>query len=625
MRKNRVAGFRIVALVFLPLLTACSQDNRSPNRVVQTEPAAKRELAPSTLAAKDILGNSDYLAFSYGGYRTSTREDVPTVDELKEDLKILSAMGVKLLRTYNTQQYAHAANLLEAIQQLRQQESGFEMYVMLGAWIDCQGAWTAAPNHEAEDVEKNTAEINAAVELANKYPETVKMIAVGNEAMVHWATSYFVRPSVILKWVNHLQGLKSSGELPAHVWITSSDNFASWGGGDDSYRTEELTALIKAVDFVSLHTYPFHDSHYNPDFWVTPEQEKSLTAIPRADAALDRARDYAANQFQRTADYIESIVGNKPIHIGETGWASTDKSLYGAAGSGAADEYKAKLYYDAIRDWTNKAGITCFYFEAFDEPWKDPQNEDGSENHFGLIDQQGQAKYVLWDQVDAGVFDGLTRAGEPITKTYGGDEATLMADVLMIPSQDVLGIKISTVNEQRKVGEVVTEGSYVVLHQSMVPDQNNDMTYPSEVLKLNVWEGTCEMQMPAKDVIHVSTGSGEWWGCALEIQAGGKGENLSQFKSGNLNFDIKGDTISPFKIGFQTGLFTAGTQANNEVTFGPDEDYQLAAEWTSHSIPVSELDQGADLTDVTSILHLRGERSVDGKGIDIRNVYFFQE
>ena len=41
------------------------------------------------------------------------------------------------------------------------------------------------------------------------YPEIVKIIAVGNEAMVNWAWSYYVKPSVILNWVNHLQDLKN--------------------------------------------------------------------------------------------------------------------------------------------------------------------------------------------------------------------------------------------------------------------------------------------------------------------------------------------------------------------------------------------------------------------------------
>ncbi len=581
--------------------------------------------APASITAEEILGNSSYLAFSYGGYRTRTRDDVPTVDQLKEDMRLLSAMGVKLLRTYNTQQYRHAANLLEAIRQLREEEPGFEMYLMLGAWIECDGAWTPAVNHEAENVSNNTAEIEAAIKLANEYPEIVKMIAVGNEAMVHWATRYFVRPAVIHKWVAHLQSLKESGELPADVWITSSDNYASWGGGDASYHTPDLTALIAAVDFISLHTYPFHDSYHNPGFWIAPEEEAGLSVIEKADAAMQRARAYAETQVQRTADYVASLGLKKPIHIGETGWASTASSAYGATGSQAADEYKAKLFYDAMRDWTNEAGMSCFYFEAFDESWKDLQNAAGSENHFGLINPQGQAKYVLWDQVEAGVFAGLTRDGKPITKTHDGDEASVLARVLQVPSvNDLGGLGISTVNALRSVGEEVTEDKYVVLHPSMVPSPSNGMTYPSKPLKLNVWEGTCEMEMSTDGVIHVTTGRGDWWGCALEIQADGKGENLSQFKSGRMHFEIRGETKTAFEIGFQTGQFAAGTQVNNAVSFGTDAPHQLSEEWKTYAIPLATLNRGANLADVTGIVFLKGERGQDGKRIELRNMYFSQ-
>lgn len=623
--KQALIRLTAIALVSVSFLPGCNQAT-SPPDADTTSLIEVSHAAPAALHPRDILGNPDYPAFSYGGYRKGSRGDVPTVDQLKEDMRILSAMGVKLLRTYNTQQFSHAANLLEAIDQLRQEQPGFEMYVMLGAWIDCQDAWTPQANHEAGDKENNTAEIKAAVQLANSYPETVKIIAVGNEAMVHWATSYFVRPAVILKWVNHLQGLKRAGELPASLWITSSDNFASWGGGDESYHTKDLAALIEAVDFISLHTYPFHDSYYNPSFWVAPEEEQNLSVIEKADRAMRRARDYAVAQYRDTVDYVESLGVHKPIHIGETGWASTASSSYGATGSQAADQYKQKLYYQAMREWTTKVGMTCFYFEAFDEQWKDAENPGGSENHFGLINLKGEAKYALWDEVEAGMFKGLTRDGVPLTKTYGGDEAALLASVLKVPAASELGVlAILTVNQQRSIGELVTEGKYVVLHDSFVPDPSNQMTYPSEPLKLNVWEGTCAMELIGDGRIQVTTGTGEWWGCGLEIQAAGKGENLSRFKSGHLHFEIKGETESPFRIGFQTGLFTAGTQVNNAVGFGPDEVYQLSKQWTSYSIPVSELNRGADLADVTAILFLRGEGGHDGKSIEIRHVYLSQD
>lgn len=576
----------------------------------------------SEVTADDILGNPEYLAFSYGGYREKTRDVVPTVDQLKDDMQILSAMGVKLLRTYNTSQYQHAENLLKAIHELQDEDPDFEMYVMLGTWIECEGAWTDQANHNAGNVENNTAEVEAAIQMANDYPDIVKIIAVGNEAMVQWAVKYFVTPNVILKWVNHLQDLKKSGGIPEDIWITSSDNYESWGGGAKSYHTKGLTALVKAVDFVSLHTYPFHDSHYNPAFWGVPPEEENLSDVEKIDAAMLRAKNYAISQYQSSADYIAGLGIEKEIHIGETGWATIAGSSYGPTGSKAADEYKEKLYYEHIRDWTNEAGMSCFYFEAFDEQWKDSGNPMGSENHFGLINLKGEAKFALWDLVDEGIFKGLTRDGKPITKTYGGSKSAMMADVLPPPTKSEMGIlEITTTNESRKAGEKVTEDKYVIVSKKLIPDAKNNSTYPSEILKLNPWEGTCGMEMSADGVITVVTGTGEWWGCAIEVKSG-DGENLTHFKNGHLHFEIRGTTKSTFILGFQSGAFALGNQVNNFVTFGKKQDYKISDKWEKVSIPVTRLDNGANYKDVTAPLFLRGEKDFDGKKIFIREVYY---
>ena len=384
------------------------------------------------MTAEKILGNPNYLAISYGGYRETTREVQPTLAELKEDMKILAAMGIKIIRTYNVQPtLPHASNVLKAISELKKEDPKFEMYVMLGAWIDCLNAWTdMEPNHYVESAQ-NEGEITRAVALAKQYPDIVKIIAVGNEAMVRWATSYYVQPSVILKWVDHLQDLKKKGELSKDLWITSSDDFSSWGGGDASYHTEDLHKLIKAVDYISMHTYAYHNSHYNPGFWRVPDNEQHLSDIEKIDAAMVRAKQFAVQQYDSIKGYMRSLGINKPIHIGETGWATISSGHYGVNGSRATDEYKQGLYYQHLRDWTNKDGISCFYFEAFDEQWKDAKNPNGSENHFGLINLNGEAKYPLWNMVDKGVFKGLTRNGMPITKTYNGDKDALLKDVLV--------------------------------------------------------------------------------------------------------------------------------------------------------------------------------------------------
>lgn len=81
-----------------------------------------------------------------------------------------------------------------------------------------------------------------------------------------------------------------------------------------------------------------------------------------------------------------------------------------------------------------------FYFEAFDEQWKDAKNPQGSENHFGLINLKSEAKYALWDMVDKGVFKGLTRDGKPITKTFGGDFDSLWKYIKLPPKSDTIKI-----------------------------------------------------------------------------------------------------------------------------------------------------------------------------------------
>lgn len=416
----------IVAVLMLTLCLACNS-NQSKKEDNITE--MKKEVT-----AKEMLGNPSYLAMSYGGYRYADHNIEPTMDELKDDMKLLSAMGIKIVRTYKVH-FPQAANLLQAITELKKEDPGFEMSVMLGIWIDCKNAWTEfAPDHNQESA-RNEVEIATAVALANKYPDVVKILAVGNEAMVRWAESYYVQPSVILKWVNHLQGLKKEGKLSKDLWITSSDDFASWGGGDPSYRTEDLEKLIRAVDYISMHTYPYHNTHYNPDFWKVPEHEETLSDIEKINAAMVRAVEFSKAQYDSVSNYVKSLGVDKTIHIGETGWATVSNGFYGPDGSKATDEYKEALFYKFMREWTNKAGISCFYFEAFNEPWKDAGNPNGSENHFGLFTVDGQAKHALWDLVDEGVFNGLTRNGNPIRKTYDGNKEELIKEVLVPPTR----------------------------------------------------------------------------------------------------------------------------------------------------------------------------------------------
>jgi len=375
--------------------------------------------------AKDIIGNNSYPAISYGGYRGKSREIQPSIEDIKEDLKIMFAQGFRIIRTYDLH-HPFAENTLKAISELKNSDPDFEMYVMLGAWIQCKDAFKDVPIHNEEDLESNKVEIAEAVRLAQDYQDIVKVIAVGNEAMVHWATSYYLEPKYILKWVKHLQDLKINGTINNNIYITSSDNFASWGGGSEEYHNDDLDELIKSVDYVSMHTYAFHDTYYNPVFWNQSENSEDLSKKDIIKKAIQNAVEYQLSQFNSVQEYVHGIDLSKQVHIGETGWSSVASDLYGYGGTEAADEYKLGLYYEMITDVCVAKSISCFYFSAFDEPWKDSQNENGSENHFGLFTVYGEAKYPLWKKVDQNVFDGLSRGGNPIKKTFNGDFDALL-------------------------------------------------------------------------------------------------------------------------------------------------------------------------------------------------------
>lgn len=389
--------------------------------------ASARPKNPSFITL-ELLGNPAYPAISYSGHRGISRsiEQTPTVEQTKSDLRILSAMGIKWIRTYNTTLFPHTERILQAIDELKN-EAPFEMYVMVGAWISCKDSFSDEANHTVEDEAQNREEIEEAINMAAKYPDIVKIIAVGNEAMVTWQ-GHFVSSEIILKWVDVVLGARDAGRFSNQTLITCSDNWAALGG-EASYRSSTLEMLLRKLDFISVHTYAFHDTYYNPELqWVPLFEEQGMSVETQINRATQRAIRTQKLQFNEVKKYVASIGLNKPIHIGETGWATLDNSYYGENGTRAANEYTAKIFYDELQKWINESGIACFYFEAFDEPWKS-HGTHGSEGHFGLFTVDGKAKYAIWDVVDTGVFEGLHRDGHQIKKTHEGQSSEFMFEL----------------------------------------------------------------------------------------------------------------------------------------------------------------------------------------------------
>ena len=268
--------------------------------------------------------------------------------------------------------------------------------------------------------------------LAQQHPDIVKVIAVGNEAMVHWAASYFRGPKGHLAVGQPPSRIESQGALARDLWVTCSDNLPP--GAAAARNTTMKTWKPDRSGGLRFHAHlPFHDTHYNPVFWSNDtlrDKGQSASDNGTIEQAMERALAYSQNQYAQVVKYVEAIDESKKVHIGETGWASVSDGFYGPEGSRAADEYKQALFYHGMRKWTQSSGISCFYFEAFDEPWKSAANPTDSENHFGLFKADGEAKYALWPLVAQDAFDGLTRDGHTITNSYAGQREMLDRHVL---------------------------------------------------------------------------------------------------------------------------------------------------------------------------------------------------
>jgi exo-beta-1,3-glucanase (GH17 family) len=626
MRTNKLK--LLTPIIASAVLFGCGQDSLDSGN--GNLPAVGQILAPQPTPATfptarngdALLGNPNYQAVSYGAWRADDRadgNDVPSVEMQKEDMKILSAMGIKVIRTYNTQGYkgtdgqTNTENLLQAIDELMLEDENFEMYVMLGVWIDALNSWTGNPIDPSTGNQANDLEMAKAKELALAYPDIVKVIAVGNESMVDWATSYHVQPGVVLDYVEDLQTWKLEDESTADLWVTSSDNHAVWAGTGHIGAQEDLDALIRAVDYVSLHTYAMHDTYYHPEFseqWKVPESQQGWDTTAQVDAAMERAYDYTIDQIAVAQAYVNSVDATKPIHIGETGWTtSTGDWKFGAAGTHAADEYKQKRFYEDMRQFADEFGASLFFFQAFDEPWKGGTDLTDPEKHFGLIDINGNVKYVAWDKVDALNDLGLTRGQDVqvFTQSYGGDLPSLMETVLPPP--------YAPVEQPPEAGEFKVLGA---------------AAFAAAV----DWEGTAWPSVDDETGILTVTPAvpaPQPWGWGAMI-----GDNNPRDLSdkSTIRFEIRGSTEQGrplanfvFGVGFQTDYGEWGT--NHSIKFNDGSGYTLTEEWQTITIDIAS-DLPASVSELVKVKnplivhHTSVDANLTESDIQLRNVSWFE-
>ncbi len=276
---------------------------------------------------------------SYGCYRKGQSPDIggPSEAEILEDLNILSPYW-NFIRVYGSDD--DSQRLLKVID-----ENKLPFKVILGAWIANE---TKHPERKIENVKQ----VSRAIVLANRYPDIIAAVSVGNESQVDWSWHRTETPVL----VRYIRAVRQNIEIP----VTTADDYNFW-------NKPHSTGVADEIDFIILHAYAL---------WNGLQLE---------------------NAVSWTDSVYKDIQGKHPeqqIIFGETGWATTYNPqklgpgeqgtlIKGKIGFGAQERFITDFW-----NWSVTNHIVSFYFEAFDEPWKgggDQSGPDEIEKHWGVF------------------------------------------------------------------------------------------------------------------------------------------------------------------------------------------------------------------------------------------------
>lgn len=476
-------------------------------------------------------------AIAYSPFRTAANESgldaeaIPKAN-IEQDLRLLQAADFGLIRVFSSSDKL-ARQTLEVIR-----EKQLDIKMQLGMWI--QGG----------DDASNQAEIARGVALAQEFSDIVLAVSVGNEALVSWSR----HRSTPADMAGYLRNVRTQIAQP----VTTNDNWAFYANAP--------RAVLDTIDYVAVHTYPNLDSQYNPDLWDW--KQEAVPEAQRAAAMMDAAIASAKREFQAVRNHLDSKrLESMPIVIGETGWNALDKG----AQAFRAHPVNQKLYLDRLNAWVadGRAGngpMNVFYFQGFDEPWK--QNDDG----WGLFNKDRQARYAMQQ-----AFPDATWAKEAGSYT----------------DADAVYYKPIAPNA------AITTDTYTIF--SNAPVGTSDQRTDGEGLTWNAWENgiTAEGRIIASDAapndgadsLEITPTPQPWgWGFAHGGLPSGAA-NLSQYAAnGKLKFWIKSNNYpGQLEVGVRTGTASGGAvDAYVKMQTG-DFGHCNNNTWCQVTIPLSTL------------------------------------
>ena len=497
----------------------------TPSAVSQT---SERRAFPAALATR--------ASVNYSPYRTSRNEselsrEVITPANVLQDLRLVQATGIGNIRLFSCR--AFARTVLEVIR-----DNGLDLKMQLGGYPN--------PIPDAAAEADNIAELDACITLANEFPDIVLAVSIGNETMVEWST----HKVPVADMARYIKKVRDAIQQP----VTTNDNWLFWASVPK--------AIAEVVDYAAVHVYPFLDTFYNPTAYDW--RQKGVAEPLRARAMIDATVAEAKSQFERArAGLVNLNLGNLPMVIGETGWAAVD-TAGGPNLAFRAHPVNQKMYFDAMQQWAQEGRRdtqgprAVFFFQAFDEPWK--QGDDG----WGLFNANRQARHVL---------QGLGTCG-----------VTWACEAGSYTEADALKWVPPTLNAP------VTANRYTLFANTVVDGEQRATGLRWDPFALTGYREFAGGPASPDGGVHFEVAPNPVdFGWGLFLYSGtGVLDNLSNFANGSLKFQVRSDGY-PGKI--EIGISTDTEDRDVQEAFlqiAPGEyGYCNTNQWCEVSIPVS--------------------------------------
>jgi exo-beta-1,3-glucanase (GH17 family)/cellulose synthase/poly-beta-1,6-N-acetylglucosamine synthase-like glycosyltransferase len=248
---------------------------------------------------------------------------LPTEEQIETDLRLLAGK-VTAIRTYST---------LKSLGRIPELAARHDIKVALGAWLDRQ-------------LETNELEVAAAIELANKHANIIRLV-IGNETILRGDLTVAQLAQQLDRVREAVRQPVSTAE-PWHVWIKHPE-------------------LVEHVDYLAVHMLPYWEG------------------IP-----AERAIDYIAERM----DELRRAYPDKPIVIAEAGWPSDGRTRESAVASTSNQAMFLRRFLQRAR----QEGYIYYLMEAFDQPWK-TRYEGAVGAYWGIYDVHRHPKFAFVEPI----------------------------------------------------------------------------------------------------------------------------------------------------------------------------------------------------------------------------------